>query len=159
MVGVPYVASGPLAHSLSLDKVVTKMILRQHDLPTPDFAVLNSPDDPVPELSFPLIVKPKSEAVSFGLCIVEDEAELRNAVRRIYEEYRQPVLVEQYIAGREINVGLLGNNPPEALPPVELRFGDPVVGCVVAYFVRENYQRSSPLRSLRGEGQGGGCRA
>ena len=42
MVGVPYVASGPLAHSLALDKVVTKMILRQHGLPTPDFAVLDS---------------------------------------------------------------------------------------------------------------------
>ncbi len=43
MVGVPYVASGPLAHSLCLDKVVTKMILRQHGLPTPDFAVLQTP--------------------------------------------------------------------------------------------------------------------
>src|SRR5680860_1312372 len=41
MIGIPYVASGPLAHSLALDKVVTKMILRQHNIPTPDFAVLN----------------------------------------------------------------------------------------------------------------------
>ena len=44
MVGIPYVASGPLVHSLCLDKVVTKMILRQHGLPTPDFAVLQTPD-------------------------------------------------------------------------------------------------------------------
>ena len=48
MVGIPYVASGPLAHSLALDKVVTKMILRQHDLPTPNFAVLETPEAPVP---------------------------------------------------------------------------------------------------------------
>jgi D-alanine-D-alanine ligase len=123
MVGIPYVASGPLAHSLSLDKVVTKMILRQHGLPTPDFAVLDAPDASLPELTYPMIVKPKNEAVSFGLKVVHDEQELREAAGVIFEEYRQPVLVEQYIEGREINVGLLGNNPPEALPPVELLFG------------------------------------
>jgi D-alanine-D-alanine ligase len=124
MVGIPYVASGPLAHSLALDKVVTKMILRQHGLPTPDFAVLGTPEDPLPDLKFPLIVKPKSEAVSFGLKIVNDEDELREAARTIYKEYHQPILVEQYIVGREVNIGLLGNSPPEALPPVELRFGE-----------------------------------
>lgn len=124
MVGVPYVASGPLAHSLSLDKVVTKMILRQHDLPTPDFAVLDSPDAPLPDtLHFPLIVKPKNEAVSFGLKVVHDVDELREAAGVIFREYRQAVLAEQYIEGREVNVGLLGNAPPEALPPVELNFG------------------------------------
>ncbi len=124
MVGIPYVASGPLAHSLALDKVVTKMILRQHGLPTPDFAVLETPDAPIPTLRFPMIVKPKNEAVSFGLRVVNDEAELREGARVIFEKFRQPVLVEQYIEGREINVGLLGNNPPEAFPPVELTFGD-----------------------------------
>ena len=122
MVGIPYVASGPLAHSLSLDKVVTKMILRQHGLPTPDFAVLDAPDAEIPELTYPMIVKPKNEAVSFGLKIVNDEAELREAAGVIFEEFRQPVLVEQYIEGREVNVGLLGNDPPEAFPPVELIF-------------------------------------
>ncbi len=124
MVGIPYVASGPLAHSLALDKVVTKMILRQHGLPTPDFAVLDDAEAAVPpDLRYPLIVKPKNEAVSFGLKVVHDEAELRAAAQVIFDHYRQPVLVEQYIEGREINVGLLGNNPPEAFPPVELVFG------------------------------------
>ena len=122
MVGIPYVASGPLAHSLALDKVVTKMILRQHDLPTPDFAVLDTPEAPPPALEYPLIVKPKNEAVSFGLRIVHNQDELREGAGVIFEKYRQPVLVERYIEGREINVGLLGNNPPEALPPVELVF-------------------------------------
>ena len=122
MIGVPYVASGPLAHSLSLDKVVTKMILRQHDLPTPEFLVLEAPDAELPELPYPMIVKPKSEAVSFGLKVVRDEEELREGAAVIFEKFKQPVLVEQYIEGREINVGLLGNNPPEAFPPVELIF-------------------------------------
>ncbi len=124
MIGVPYIASGPLAHSLSLDKVVTKMILRQHGLPTPDFTVLTQPDSPIPDLPYPLIVKPKNEAVSFGLKIVHDEPELRAAAQVIFDEYRQPVLVERYVEGREINVGLLGNNPPQAFPPVELLFSE-----------------------------------
>ena len=100
MVGIPYVASGPLAHSLALDKVVTKMILRQHDLPTPDYGVLNAPDAPIPDLAYPLIVKPKHEAVSFGLRIVHDEQELREAAGVIFDEYGQAVLLEQYIEGR-----------------------------------------------------------
>lgn len=123
MVGIPYVASGPLAHSLCLDKVVTKMILRQQGLPTPDFAVLQTPDSKLPELTYPLIVKPKNEAVSFGLKVVENESELRDAAKVIYDEFRQAVLAEQFIKGREVNVGLLGNDPPEAFPPVELNFG------------------------------------
>jgi D-alanine-D-alanine ligase len=124
MVGVPYVGSGPLAHSLALDKVVTKMIFRQHGLPTPDFAVLDSPDFAMPDLEFPLIVKPRNEAVSFGLKVVHDENELREAAGVIFGTFQPSVLVERYIEGREINVGLLGNNPPEALPPVLLRFGE-----------------------------------
>lgn len=125
MVGIPYVASGPLAHSLALDKVVTKMILRQHGLPTPDFVVLQSADEDLPpDLPYPMIVKPKNEAVSLGLAIVQDEAELREGARAIFDKFNQPVLAEQFIEGREINVGLLGNNPPEAFAPVELMFGE-----------------------------------
>lgn len=124
MVGIPYVGSGPLAHSLSLDKVVAKMIFRQHGLPTPDFAVLYGPDFPLPDMPFPMIVKPKNESTSFGLRIVADEAELREAAQVIFDKFGQPVLAEEYVDGREINVGLLGNAPPDALPPAELDFGD-----------------------------------
>jgi len=124
MVGIPYVASGPLAHSLCLDKVVTKMILKQHGIPTPDFVVMQTPDVSVSGLTYPLIVKPKNEAVSFGLKVVHDEAELREAAAVIYDKFKQAVLAEQYIEGREVNVGLLGNDPPEAFPPVELLFGE-----------------------------------
>jgi D-alanine-D-alanine ligase len=123
MVGIPYVGSGPLAHSLALDKVVAKMIFRQQGIPTPDFAVLDAPGFKMPELDFPLIVKPKNEAVSFGLKVVKNEAELRDAAELIFKVFNQSVLTEQYIEGREINVGLLGNNPPETFPPVEIKFG------------------------------------
>ena len=124
MIGIPYVASGPLGHSLALDKVVTKMILRQNNLPTPEFAVLETPDTPIGDLPYPMVVKPKNEAVSFGLAVVHDEDELRQSARVIFDRFSQPVLAEQYVEGREINVGLLGNGPPEAFPPVMLSFGD-----------------------------------
>jgi D-alanine-D-alanine ligase len=128
MVGVPYVASGPLAHSIALDKVVTKMVLAQNGLPTPAFAVLQDKDFPDPELPYPLIVKPKNEAVSFGIRVVEDLDQLREAASVIFDRFDQPVLAEQFVEGREVNVGVLGNAPSEALPPVELDFkgGDTV---------------------------------
>ncbi len=123
MIGLPYIGSGPLAHSLALDKVVSKMIFVQRGVPTPDFAVLDQSEFEMPELEFPLIVKPKNEAVSFGIRIVNNEEELRDGSDVIFKEFEQPVLAERYIAGREINVGLLGNNPTEALPPAEILFG------------------------------------
>jgi D-alanine-D-alanine ligase len=122
MVGIPYVGSGPLAHSLALDKVVAKMLFRQNGLPTPEFAVLDGPGFPAPGLDYPLIVKPKNEAVSLGLRVVKDEKELRDAADEIFGSFRQPVLVEQYIDGREINVGLLGNSPPQPFAPAEIIF-------------------------------------
>ncbi|MGO4886245.1 M20/M25/M40 family metallo-hydrolase [Anaerobacillus sp. MEB173] len=125
MLGIPYVGSGPETHALALDKVVTKMILLQRGLPTPKFTVMEKPDSPImDDLHYPLIVKPKDEAVSFGLKVVYDEEELRAGVQTIYETFQAPTLVEEYIEGREVNVGLLGNNPAEALLPVELVFGE-----------------------------------
>ena len=123
MIGIPYTGSGPMAHSLALDKVVAKMIFVQRGVATPNFSVLDSPDSPLPDMPFPLIVKPKDEAVSFGLRIVHNEKELREGADTIFREFQQPVLVEAYIEGREVNVALLGNDPPEPLPPVELIFG------------------------------------
>lgn len=125
MLGIPYVGSGPETHAVALDKVLTKIVLLQKGLPTPRFSVLETPDFTFPleeELSFPLIVKPKNEAASFGLKIVNSEKELRSGVQAIYENFRGPSLIEEYISGREINIGLLGNDPVQALPAVELIF-------------------------------------
>jgi D-alanine-D-alanine ligase len=123
MVGIPYVGSNPLAHSLALDKVVAKMIFKQNGLPTPDFIVIKDKDFEQPNIPYPLIMKPKNEAVSMGIQVVHNYEELQKAAKVILEDFNQSVLVEQYIDGREINVGLLGNNPPEALPPCEITFG------------------------------------
>lgn len=123
MIGIPYIGSDPLSQGLALDKVITKMILVQKGIPTPRFTVLEKPDDLFnEELEYPLIVKPKDEAVSYGLKIVHNLSELREGAQEIYKMFNGPTLVEEYIDGREINVGVLGNNPVRALPPLELIF-------------------------------------
>ncbi len=125
MLGIPYIGSDPLSQGLALDKVMTKMILLQKGIPTPRFMVLEKPDDPLSEaLNYPLIVKPKDEAVSYGLKIVHNEVELREGAKNIYDMFKGPTLVEEYIDGQEVNVGLLGNAPVKALPPVELVFNN-----------------------------------
>ncbi len=100
------------------------MIFQQRGIRTPEFAVLESPADELGDLTYPVIVKPRNEAVSFGVKVAEDAAEAREAARVIFERFQQSVLVERYIAGREVNVGLLGNAPAAAFPPAELDFGE-----------------------------------
>ena len=126
MLGVPYVGSGPVAHGLALDKVIAKMMFQSHGLPTAGFWNFASPDDHFDDLVFPVIVKPKMEAVSFGISIVDNWTDLREAVSVIINEFQQHVLVEQFVSGREFAVGLLGNGDPEILPIVEIDLeGDP----------------------------------
>lgn len=125
MLGIPYVGSSPETHAVALDKIITKMILLQKGIPTPRFSVLETPNDELKEdLTFPLIVKPKSEAVSFGIKIVNNTKELKEGVEAIYKEFNTSTLVEEYIDGREFNVGLLGNENVETLEPVELLFDE-----------------------------------
>ena len=127
MLGVPYVGSSPQAHSLALDKVIAKLLFQSNGIPTPGFWNFATPDDRFDDLAFPAIVKPKMEAMSSGIKIVHDEPELRAAVAEIINEFHQHVLVEQFVAGREFTVGLLGNEDVEALPVVELDLeGDPM---------------------------------
>ncbi|MBN1999497.1 ATP-grasp domain-containing protein, partial [candidate division KSB1 bacterium] len=120
MLGIPYIGSTPAGHALALDKVITKIIMQQHNLPTPRFWVFNGADEDVSEVEYPAIVKPKMEAVSFGLRVVSTPGDLREAVAYIIKEFQQQALVEQFIRGREFAVGLLGNNPVEAFPVLEI---------------------------------------
>jgi D-alanine-D-alanine ligase len=122
--GIPYTGSSPMGHILALDKVVTKQILMAAGLPTPNYRVIGSAEQTVPELKFPLIVKPRSEAASFGLKIVEDEKSLYEAVSEVLNEFKQHVLVEEYINGREVNVGILGNYAPQSFPVLELKLAE-----------------------------------
>lgn len=118
--GIPYTGSSPMGHTLAQDKAITKQILQASNLPTPNYRVYMSPELDAPFLNFPVIVKPRGEAASFGLRVVHDSPSLKAAVTEINEEYKQPALVEEFIAGREINVSILGNHPPQPLPVLEL---------------------------------------
>jgi D-alanine-D-alanine ligase len=118
--GIPYTGSSPQGHTLALDKVVTKQILMASHLPTPNYRVFYSSEMDAPYLKFPVIVKPRGEAASLGLRVVHDEQSLKEAVADIIETFRQPAIAEEFIAGREVNVAILGNNPPQALPVLEL---------------------------------------
>lgn len=124
MLGIPYVGSSPSGHALALDKVITKVIMQKHDLPTPDFWVFSSEQEDMSTVKFPVIVKPKMESVSFGLRVVHNVDDLREAVAFIIEEFKQQALVEQFIRGREFAVGVLGNNPVETFPVLEIDLGN-----------------------------------
>ena len=126
MLGIPYVGSTPSGHALALDKIITKIIMQKHGIPTPNFWVYSSADEEMKDVEYPVIVKPKMEAVSYGLKIVDNEKDLRDAVKYIIDTFQQQALVEQFVRGREFCVGLLGNNPPEAFPVLEIDLeGDP----------------------------------
>jgi D-alanine-D-alanine ligase len=118
--GIPYTGSSPLGHILALDKVVAKQIFMASGLPTPKYRVFSDPEERAHDLRFPLIVKPRGEAASFGLRIVANEEALREAVNHIMIDFKQTALVEEFVQGREINVGILGNNPPQTFPVLEL---------------------------------------
>jgi D-alanine-D-alanine ligase len=126
MLGIPYVGSGPEGHALALDKVITKIIMQKQGIPTPHFWVFSTGDEDMSGVEFPAIVKPKMEAVSYGLSVIDNENDLRESVKFIISEFGQQALVEQFIRGREFCVGLLGNGDPEAFPVLEVDLeGDP----------------------------------
>src|SRR2546429_3941660 len=128
LLDIPYSGSDPAALSIALDKALAKRIVRQHGILTPNFITLQTGKERLPrDLKFPLIVKPVAEGSSKGVhhtSVVETEAELREAAREMIAKYDQPALVEDYVAGREFTVGLLGERRPKVLPPMEVVFLD-----------------------------------
>ena len=123
LAGVPYTGSTPLRHALALDKALTKIVISHAGVPTPAFQVFKTAEDETGGLQFPLVVKPLHESTSYGLALVHSETELREAVAQVLEPFSQPALVEEYIQGREFNVGLLGDTELEVFPVLELDFG------------------------------------
>jgi D-alanine-D-alanine ligase len=113
MMRLPYTGSRVLTLALSLDKPMTKRVLTYHSLPTPAFQVFERLTEPVdPDLKFPLFVKPSREGTGMGISaesIVYDENQLRIQLRRLFERFDEPVLVEHFIQGREVTVGVIGN--------------------------------------------------
>jgi D-alanine-D-alanine ligase len=129
LLNIPYTGSGPLTLATCINKVRVKEILMHHGILTPNYQVFYSRNKKIdPELKFPLIVKPVCMDNSIGITndsVVKDEEELRSRVSYILRTYDQPALVEEYIDGKEVTVGVLGNGRNAlVLPPSEVLFRD-----------------------------------
>ncbi|OGD44544.1 hypothetical protein A3K69_03130 [Candidatus Bathyarchaeota archaeon RBG_16_57_9] len=130
MLGIPYVGSGVMTNAIGLDKPTTKMILEYHGLKTAPFQVLNKPDEKLRKgLKYPLILKPSHEGSSIGINwdnVVNDDRAMRKKLREMLDTYRQPILAEKFIDGREFSVGFVGNyrddEEPVVLPILEIDF-------------------------------------
>lgn len=120
MLGIPYVGSSPAGHGVALDKVTTKVMIQAAGLPTAPYWVFYNADQIPEDLPFPVITKPKMEAVSMGIQVIHDLPSLKTAIVDLVAQFKQAVLVEQFIPGREFAVGLLGNRDPEILPILEI---------------------------------------
>ena len=117
--GIPAVFSDPLTLALTLDKAWTKRIVRGAGVPTADFAVVERPSDIASvDLPFPLFLKPVAEGSGKGVSErsrVANAAELRGVASELLGRFRQPVLVETYLSGREFTVGITGTGEDAAV--------------------------------------------
>lgn len=123
--GVPYVFSDPLTMALTLDKAKTKRVLRDASIPTAPFAVVERIDQAETlDLAFPLFAKPLAEGTSKGITArsyIATREQLASACDQLLRQFRQPVLVEAYLPGREFTVGMLGEGESaEAIGVLEM---------------------------------------
>jgi D-alanine-D-alanine ligase len=122
LLNIPYTGSGPLTLATCINKVRVKEILMHHGILTPNYQVFYSRNKKIdPELKFPLIVKPVCMDNSIGItadAVVNNEDELRSKVSYILRTYDQPALVEEFIDGKEITVGVLGNGRNATVLPI-----------------------------------------
>jgi D-alanine-D-alanine ligase len=122
MLGIPYSGSDPLTLSISLEKPLTKEIVRNAGVITPRWRVINSLSDmdniDWSDFPFPVFAKPAHEGSSKGIRNASRAAshtELWSLVQKQMSRYAQPMIVEEYIPGEEITVGMAGNSPPQIL--------------------------------------------
>jgi D-alanine-D-alanine ligase len=123
---IPYTGSGVLPLALAMNKAKAKQLFRAAGIPTPNWQLFSHPGEPLdPRLHFPLIVKPNCEGSAKGIwasSVVQQEANIRTQVERVYKIYAQEALVEEYIDGTELTVGILRQE--ETLPILEIDFSE-----------------------------------
>ena len=124
LAGLSYTGNTPLALGLAQNKILAKRLFESKRIPTPAYQVYRSTPEST-YLEYPLIAKPSCEDASLGImynALIHDFKELQRRVTRLLDKYKQPVLVEHYIDGREFNISLLGNVSPRVLPIAEIDF-------------------------------------
>ena len=124
--GIPYTGSNSFSLALALNKAMSKRIFRYEDIPTPEFQVFNSIQLPLnPKLKFPLIVKPNFEGSGKGISstsVVNNKDELYRQIEKTISGYKQEALVEEFIQGKELTVGVLSNGKTMVMPILEIDF-------------------------------------
>jgi D-alanine-D-alanine ligase len=123
---VPYTGSNTFSLALALNKALTKKILMAENIPTPKYQVFERGDEPLKQdLRFPLIIKPNCEGSGKGISsnnVVHSQDELYGRVKEIILRYRHEALVEEFIEGKELTVGILENGKTTILPVLEIDF-------------------------------------
>lgn len=128
LLDIPYQGSGVLGSALAMDKNMSKSLYRLHGLPVADWEMARPEDKDdggrlLQRLHFPLVIKPVREGSSLGMTIAHDMHQLEKGICLAYE-HDSEVMVEQFITGREITVGVLGNEELTPLPLVEIIPGE-----------------------------------
>jgi D-alanine-D-alanine ligase len=146
MLDIPYTGSDPQCLSACLDKPVTKKLVAAEGISTPEWLVVSGKAElasvPWEQFTFPVIVKPACEGSSKGIRLTSLARDIRQAeeeIRRILEDYRQPVMVEEFIDGDEVTVGIIGNLPPLVLGMMRIVPKQPVGHFVYSLEVKRDY--------------------
>jgi D-alanine-D-alanine ligase len=126
MAGIPFVGADALTLGVTLDKIMAKKIFIAEKLPTPKFFSVDNAEEltNADHCKFPLIVKPRFEGSSKGLSEdsrVKNMEELKKQVAFVTSTYKQPALVEEFISGQEFTVAIVGNEPAEVMPVVQIK--------------------------------------
>jgi D-alanine-D-alanine ligase len=150
---IPYVFSDPVALGISLHKAFAKQIWRDSGLPTPEFSLVRRVDDIREiDLPFPLFAKPVAEGTGKGVSAesrIENREQLERICRRLLEKYRQPVLVERFLPGREFTVGVLGTGEQaEAIGTLEIILKERAEKAVYSYTNKEYCEELVEYRLL-----------
>jgi D-alanine-D-alanine ligase len=123
---IPYTGSNTFSLALALNKALTKKVLQAEGIPTPQFQVFAKGNEKInPDLTFPLIVKPNREGSAKGISIsnvVNAEDALHKKVKEVIDTYKHEAIVEEFIEGRELTVGILENGKAKVLPVLEIDF-------------------------------------
>ena len=148
MLNVPYSGSDPLTLALTLDKIMTKKIVAQIGILTPNFIIVRRFNDLLNienKLLYPLITKPAWEGSSKGIyntSRVNNKKALEGNTVLLLEKYPdEPIIVEEYIKGREITVGIIGNGSPRVLGLMEIvKKDDPGSDFIYSLEIKRNWQ-------------------
>jgi D-alanine-D-alanine ligase len=154
--GARLVGSGAQACYIADDKIASKACLANAGIATPPGIVINSKRwKQPPWLRFPLVLKPAFEHMSRGVAVVKSKAEAQSRVESMLDIYRQPIIAESYIPGREIAVSVLeGSGGLEVLPPLEWKLGEQRHGFLTEAFklAEPDVERLDAVRAVMSEG-------